>query len=281
MTSLALQVKDEIVELVKNDQLVLPTLPEIALQVRQVAEDENANISDLGQIVARDPALTARIIKVSNSPLVRSNMAATDLNSAISRLGMEYTTNLAVGLAMEQMFQATHDMIDRRLRLCWSHSLEISASAHILAKHFTDISPDQAMLAGLMHQIGMLPILAFAENHSGLLADSISLDFLLERLHPSLGAYILRSWKFSPELVQVAKEYLDFKRDPGSADLTDIIQVATLQSYADSEHPLGRIDRSQVGSFKRLGLSVEEESSDPWADLSDELAASTAALQDS
>lgn len=279
MTSLALQVKDEIVELVKNDQLVLPTLPEIALQVRQVAEDNDANISDIGQVVARDPALAARIIKVSNSPLVRSNMAATDLNSAISRLGIEYTTNLAIGLAMEQIFQATHDMIDRRLRQCWSHSLEVSASALVLAKHFTDISPDQAMLAGLVHQIGMLPILAFAENHSGLLADSISLDFLLERLHPSLGAYILRSWKFAPELVQVSKEYLNFKRQPAAADLTDLIQVATLQSYANTEHPLGKIDRTEVGAFARLGLVAEDENVDPWGDLGDELAASTTAFQ--
>lgn len=278
MTRLALQVKEEIVELVKNDQLVLPTLPEIALQVSRVAEDEASSIHDLSQVIARDPALTARIIKVTNSPLVRASTVITDLNSAITRLGMTYTANLATGLAMEQMFQATHDMIDKRLRACWAHSLEISSAAHVLAKHFTSLSPDQALLAGLVHQIGMLPILAFAENHPGLLADSLSLDFLLEKLHPSLGAYILRSWKFSPDLINVPKEYLRFDRQPVQADLTDVIQVATLQSYAGSEHPFGQIDRNSIGAFKRLGLeSVEEE--DPWNDFSEELTASTQALQ--
>lgn len=279
MTSLALQVKDEIVALVKNDQLVLPTLPEIALQVRQVAEDKDASIQDLSQIVARDPALTARIIKVTNSPLVRASSVITDLNSAIARLGVSYTANLAIGLAMEQMFQATHDIIDNRLRSCWLHSLDISSAAHVLAKHFTHLSPDQALLAGLVHQIGMLPILAFAENHSGLLADSLSLDFLLEKLHPSLGAYILHSWKFAPELVAVPKEYLNFDRHPGSVDLVDIIQVATLQNYAGSEHPLGRIDRTQVSSFDRLGLTVVDTEEDPWSDYSEELAAGAQAMQ--
>lgn len=280
MTSLALQVKDEIVELVRSDQLVLPTLPEIALQVRQVAEDEQAGINDLSQIVARDPALTARIIKVTNSPLVRATSVITDLNSAISRLGVTYTANLAIGLAMEQMFQATHDMIDKRLRACWSHALEISSAAHVLAKHFTQLSPDQALLAGLIHQIGMLPILAFAESHSALLADSLSLDFLIEKLHPSLGAYILRSWKFAPELVLVPKEYLKFDRQVESADLTDVVQVATLQSYAGSEHPYGKIDRSKVSAFARIGLSVEDnEENDPWSSFEGELTASTQALQ--
>lgn len=278
MSNLALQVKDEIVRQIKNDELVLPTLPEVALQVRDVAEDVNASINDLAQIIARDPALSARIIKVTNSPLVRTSSPVTDLGTAIARLGINFTSNLAIGLAMEQMFQATHDIIDRRLRECWSHSMEIAASAQVLARHFTRLQPDQAMLAGLVHQIGMLPILAYAETHEGLLSDSLSLDLVLEKLHPALGAYILRSWKFQPELAEVPKEYLNLQHQAAQADYTDLVQVATLQSYAGTDHPLARIKRSELGSFRRLGLDADEEVT-ILEDLADELSASQAALQ--
>ena len=127
MSNLALQVKDDIVAKIKNDQLVLPTLPEIALQVQEIAEDAATTIPQLTKIIAQDPAMTARIIKVTNSPLIRTSSPVTDLNTAISRLGIDFTSNLCVGLAMEQMFQATHDIIDKRMRSCWSSCLRKKA----------------------------------------------------------------------------------------------------------------------------------------------------------
>lgn len=277
MSNLAQQVKDDIVSQIKNDELVLPTLPEIALQVREVAEDVNATIQDLTQIIARDPALTARIIKVTNSPLVRTSSPVTDLGTAISRLGINFTSNLAIGLAMEQMFQATHDIIDKRMRECWSRSMEIAASAQVLARHFTKLQPDKAMLAGLVHQIGMLPILAYAENHEGLLSDSLSLNMVIDKLHPALGSYILRHWKFQPELVEVPKEYLNLQHKAEKADYSDVVQVATLQSYAGTDHPLAKVNRSELGSYQRLGLDAEDDVTQ-LEDLSDELAASQSAL---
>lgn len=276
-TDLAKQVKDDIVAQIKNDELVLPTLPEIALKVREVAEDVNASIDELSQIISRDPALTARIIKVTNSPLIRASSPVTDLSTAISRLGINFTSNLAIGLAMEQMFQATHDIIDKRMRACWSRAMEIAASSQVLARHFTRLQPDQAMLAGLVHQIGILPILAYAENHDGLMADSLSLDKVIERLHPALGAYILRSWEFPAELVAVPKHYLDRSYQSDEASYCDLVQVATFQGYADTDHPLAKVDCSELGSFQRLGLDTDDEITQ-WQALSEEVDATQAAI---
>ena len=278
MTNLALQVKDDIVAQIKNDELVLPTLPEIALRVREVVEDANATIPQLTQIITQDPALSARIVKVSNSPLIRASSPVTDLSTAISRLGINFTSNLAVGLAMEQMFQATHDIVDRRMRECWSRAMEVAAAAQVLAKHFTRLHPDQALLAGLVHQIGMLPILAYAETHEDLLADSLTLDKVIEKLHPSLGAYILRSWEFIPELVAVPKDYLNLNHEADQVDYCDLVQVATLQAYAGTEHPLGKVNRSEVGSFQRLGLDADDEVTQ-WEELSEEMDAAESALR--
>src|SRR5690554_3254733 len=160
MTRLALQVSSKIVEMVKQDKLVLPTLPEIALRVRDVAEDPNSSVKDIANIISRDPALTARILKVTNSPMIRSSKPINDIFAAVTRLGVAYTSNIAIGLAMEQMFQATSDVIDSRLRRTWAQALQVGASAEVLARHFTNIAPEKAMLAGIVHQIGVLPILA-------------------------------------------------------------------------------------------------------------------------
>jgi len=277
MTNLALQVKDEIVAQIKNDELILPTLPEIALKVREIAEDANTTIQQLTQMIVQDPALTARIIKVTNSPLIRTSSPVTDLGTAIARLGIDFTSNLCVGLAMEQMFQATHDIIDKRMRECWSKAMEVASTCQVLARHYTKLKPDQALLAGLVHQIGMLPILAYAEDHEDLLHDSMSLDLVLEKLHPTLGSYILHNWDFLPELVMVPKEYLNLQHEADAPDYVDLVQVATLQSYVGSNHPLGKVDRSSLGSFQRLGLDADEEVTQLEA-LAEEMGATHSAL---
>mgnify|MGYP000281771001 CR=1 FL=1 len=117
-----------------------------------------------------DDDITARIIKVVNSPLLRTSKEITDIQMAISRLGINYTCNLATGLAMEQMFQATSDVVDRKMREVWNKSTEIAGICHVLCRHYTRLMPDQATLAGLVHQIGVLPILTYAEENNALLA---------------------------------------------------------------------------------------------------------------
>lgn len=248
------QIKQDIIHALENDDLVLPTLPEVALQVRDVAENVTSSISDLTKVLSRDAALSARMVKVANSPLIRASVPVSDLSTAVSRLGIDLTSNLAMGLAMEQMFQATSDIVDKHMRTCWSKSIEIAASCQVLARHFTDLQPDQALLAGLTHQIGKLPILSFAENNENLLNDAFALSKVLNVLHPSLGSYILKMWDFPEELISVPKNYLLFERDVNQVDYADLVQVATLQSYAGTEHPYTKLDWTQISSFDRLGL---------------------------
>ena len=278
MGTLAETVLNELLEAIENDELVLPTLPEVALRVREAAEDPNISIPALSKVIGNDAALTARVIKVVNSPLLRTNKEITDLNMAISRLGINYTSNLATGLAMEQMFQATSDVIDNKMRDVWNRSTEIAGICHVLCRHFTRLMPDQATLAGLVHQIGILPILTYAEESNALLKDSISLNHIIDRIHPILGEKILRAWDFPEQIATVPSNYLDFQRQSKTVDYIDIVQVATLQSYAGSDHPLAQIDWSQVAAFSQLGLDVHERLDDD-EDLSASMEAATLMLQ--
>ncbi|WP_045825138.1 HDOD domain-containing protein [Teredinibacter turnerae] len=277
MSALAAKITQDITTAIDRDKLVLPTLPEIALKVREVADDDDASIKQLSDVISTDAALTARIIKVANSPIFRAPREIEDLNMALARLGMQYTCNLATGLAMEQMFQATSDIVDKRLRDTWHRSSEIAGMCHVLCKHCTRLRPDQAALAGLIHQIGVLPILSYAEDFPSILRDSLTLDQVIEQAHPIIGVKILKAWEFPSELQQIPQQHLNFTRSIASADYADIVTVAMLQAYADTKRFDG-LDYSTVGAFNRLGLDPNIESAEA-EDLSEDMEAAMAMLQ--
>ncbi len=272
------QISNELLHALENDQLVLPTLPEVALKVREVSSNPEVDVATLARVIENDPAISARIIKVTNSPLLRASRPIEDLKMAVSRLGINYTTNLATSLAMQQMFQATSDVIDQRMREVWSHSTEVSGIAHVLARHYTKLKPDQATLAGVVHQIGVLPILTYAEDNRRLLKDPAALDELIRTLHPVLGRKILEAWDFPDELVLVPEEHLNFAREINRVDYADVVMVANLQSYIGTGHPFTTMDWSEISAFERLGLEPEINTMEV-EDLSAEMEAAMALLQ--
>lgn len=278
MNPLAEKVADAINSAIDADKLVLPTMPETAIRVREVADDPNAGINDLGAVIGHDAALTARIIRVANSPVYRASSKIEDLNMALMRLGMTLTSSLATGLAMEQMFQATSDIVDRRLRVVWKRSTEVAGMCAVLCKHCTKLRPDQATLAGLVYQIGVLPILSYAEEYPALLQDGISLDNVTEQIHPKIGAKILSCWDFPPEIHDVPREHLNFTRQIPAADYADLVTVAMLQSDLSSNKQFRDLNYNQVTAFERLGLDPDMQAAEA-EDLSEEMEAAIAALQ--
>ncbi|HAU17902.1 MAG TPA: histidine kinase, partial [Marinobacter adhaerens] len=250
MSNIVETIKADLNAAIENDKLVLPTLPEVALQVRDIAQSEDSSIADLVKVISNDTALSARIIRVTNSPLFRGSRAIENLNMAVSRLGMAYTSNLAMGLAMEQMFQATSDMIDKRMRATWQTSTEVAGVCHVLAQHYTKLKPDQATLAGLVHLIGVLPILRYVEDQD-IQISSIMLDNVVDELHPKIGATILKKWDFPKELQNVPLEYANFNREVPTADYADLVMVANLQLVAGSEHPWNEMDWTKISAFDR------------------------------
>lgn len=251
---------DKLFSDLENDKLVLPTLPEVALRVRETLEDEDAGLGDVAKVITSDTALSARLIQVANSPLLRAARTIESVEAAVTRMGGDMTRNLVTSIAMEQMFQATSDATDKRLRTLWEHSTQVAALSHALCGQFTKLKPDQALLAGLVHDIGALPILTMAEDVPELLENEAMLDSIISKAHCAVGEAILRKWNFSDEIIAVAAEHEDITRDKaGAADYVDIIIVANIESHMGSDHPLTKIDLSTVKAFAKLGLEPESE----------------------
>ncbi len=254
--------KESILADLENDRLTLPTLPEVAIKVRETIDDDGASISDIAQIIETDAALSARIIQVANSALYRGFSSADTVQNAVMRMGLRTVKNLAISLVMKQLFQATHPVVDRYLRSAWKQSTDIAALSAMIAKRYTNLEADGALLAGLTHSIGLSPILVRAESDSELLNDNAELVKLLEESAPIVGTEILKKWGFSQALVDVPMQHLvlDRQGNNGKADYADVVQVALLQTVAGSDHPLGSIDLDNLSSMDRVGMreAIEE-----------------------
>jgi len=240
-----------------HNRLVLPTLPEVALKVRDAVESDKASAAEIAKIITMDAALSARLMQVCNSPLYRTRRTVDDIQTAVARLGYIQVRNLVSSLVMQQMFQATSDVLDKKMRAAWEHSTNVAAICYVLAGN-CGVPRDQAMLAGLIHDIGALPIIVAAEEHDELRDNEDLLNNVVMKLHTMIGEKILKDWQFPQSLIDVAAQHENMARDPdGEVDYVDVVIVANLQSYIGTDHPHTQLDWSKIPAFKRVGIEPE------------------------
>lgn len=242
---------------IEGDEIALPTLPEVALRVRHAAESPEVSIAQLASVIGTDTALTARILKVVNSPLLRSGWVINDLQSAIARLGVVYTSNLSAGLAMEQMFRSKSKTVDKKLREIWRQSLLTAGLCHLICRKRSDLKADQAILAGLVHMLGVLPILTYADAQDLDLSPD-DLEHVITQAHPVIGQRILAEWNFPSQLADVPGGYADLTRKAEHLEYVDVVQAACILAAPAGSQPFGDVDWNDVPSLEALGLKRSE-----------------------
>jgi HD-like signal output (HDOD) protein len=248
---------NELKAAIDDDSLVLPSLPEVALKIRDAVESEDSTAEQVANALSQDASLSARLIQVVNSPLYRPRNPIDDLQMAITRLGLRLVRDLVMNLAMKQMFQSTSEVLDKKFRSVWSTSVDVAAISQMMSMTMSDISKEQALLAGLVHNIGTLPILMMAENDDDLFSDVVALNAVIDELQGSVGEMILKSWNFSDSLVEVVKHCNNFSYTGSGGDgLVNLVQVALLHGGFVSDQQLPD-DLSKVPAFSRLGLDSE------------------------
>ncbi|MFZ5580052.1 MAG: HDOD domain-containing protein [Pseudomonadota bacterium] len=267
MTDTHAALVESLIQRIEDKGLNLPTLPDVALQVRAIAEDPDSTSHDLASAIARDPAIAARLVQIANSPLYRGVTEITSLPQIVTRLGMRTISQLVVSITMQQSFRAHTPVIQQRMRKHWEFSTQVSALAQMLARRQRHLDPDQALLAGLTHAIGALPVFAIAEDLPKLLHHPQLLDQLAAELQPRLGGQILRAWGFPEPLVDVALQSQHMHREhEGPADYVDVVIVAILQARNGQAAP----ESSWVGVPAADKLGVDTGAS-PLANEMDEI----------
>ncbi len=230
--------EEEILTLIERDiqsnRLILPSLPEVAVRVRTLTADERCTPAKLEKEIAKDAAITARLLKVANSSAMRTSKEVTSLKQAITRLGLNLVRSLVTQLSILQGMQACGDKA--RLRGFVASGLKVSALCHALADGHDHLDAEQSALAGLLHDIGKLPLRQFLGHYPKVRDNAALCQTIEQRLHPQVGALLLEHWNFPAELVQVAAEHEQVERDPEERpDYVDLVIAANLIHYG-TEH---------------------------------------------
>lgn len=260
----------ELREDIISKRIRLPTLPDVALRIKTAVEGE-CSAKEISALVAQDIALSGRLVQVANSPLYRGEAEVDSIQVAVTRLGTKMVRGFVIGLAMRQMFNTSSDLLSKYFRQILEDGVQIAAISRILAGVSPDIDPEEAMLGGLLHNIGALPILARLDEGDMHGIDSSTVQQLVDELAPAIGTRVLSSWKLPEALVAVPEGCHELERNSGSRiDYVDIVLASRLQ-YLFSE---GLIDVTQemsdLPALAKLGIHfeaviLEQESSAVWA----------------
>jgi len=250
---------DAINKEMERNELVLPTLPSVAIRIRDVVEDEMSTIQDIADVITTDPALSARILQIANNPHSKPAKPIVDVGVAVTRIGISVIPHLVTGLVMGQLFRSENKTIDRYLKNTWSNASKVATAAQGIATSLAPHLNNQvAFLAGLLHDIGNLPILTRASEMYGENVDVHSLDETLRSEHTRVGAELLKLWNFPEELVSVIANHENLHWDGGKkADYTDVIIAANYQMHVDKSVEF--IDTGKIPAFVKLGIYTDME----------------------
>lgn len=233
----------------------LPSLPNVAISLRKAMNDKNHNVRTVARVIQADASTTAYLIHVANSPIYRGVSPVENVETGISRLGLNTTRNLATSHAMRSMFRTRSPVLAKIMLHVWKQSARTAAYGAILSRQLRMFEPDRAMLAGLLQDIGILPLVGALEGHAQHMSDTSSIMPALQKYSSLVGVAVLKHWDFDGELIEVARSRHDYARDPQPmAQLADLILVArVLANVAQTRgEELPNVD--DVPAFKKLNL---------------------------
>ena len=242
-------------ETIRNNELELPSLPTIATRIAKIINDPNTDNKDIARVVQADPTVAARIINVVNSAAYRGASPIDNLPDAVSRLGRGVTHNLVISFALGQLFHSRSQVLKQHMVRLWQHASYVAAICHELARVTPRLEPAQALLCGLLHDIGELAIIGAARGKPELSDNGPLLDKVIQGLKAEVGAMVLRHWEFPDYFVQCALHAEDWMEDIShTPDYVDLVVVAQLHSFIGSSSMSGLPRLDLVPAFHKLAL---------------------------
>lgn len=194
-------------EKILRDHEELSSLPQTLAEVLRITRDEDSSASDLSEVLLRDPALTARILRMVNSPFYGLGREVTTVSQAVLTVGMRGVTSLALSSSIYDLTGKWSSIIDRQK--FWSHSLEVAIASRSLAEASGLKCPEEAFVCGLLHEIG-LPVLEksfpdeFEQIWKGAACETELLKHEQQQWgtdHIKVGQFLMQQWNLPADLV--------------------------------------------------------------------------------
>lgn len=195
------------------------TLPAIAVRIMQVADDPESTIDEMDDLLSSDPALASRVLKVVNSAFYGHAGRVSSTTNAIQLLGVTAIRNIAVAASLTRMYNATRALPGFDVPSLWVHAVAVGAAAQHLAAHTGLVPRDVALLAGLLHDLGVLvEMQVWLPEFTAVLAaarENEKLEFadierrIIGASHEEIGEALCLSWQFPPELARAVGHHHD------------------------------------------------------------------------
>ncbi len=237
----------------RDERLELPAFPDAVIRIQQVLQSPDTRTDDVVRILSSEPALAARLLRMANSAeFRRSDQNITDLRNAVARMGFNMVRSVAVAFAMRQLRRKDTYSPTAQLELerAWEDSLNTSAACFVIARRFTRLNPDQALLTGLLHVLGRLYIVMRSKDAAEL--SDTEMRSIIDGWHASIGKAILESWGLPEELQHAVErqDELEVEQD-GLVSLTDVLVAAKLLAN-------GETDGERFPALRRVGVAEQD-----------------------
>ncbi len=238
--------------------LRLPAMPTVAFRIRERAEDPNANLQEVAEIAQADGAIAGRLLHVANSVAFANGPRLRTVLAAVQRLGLKTTQYLVLSLAIRDVFSFKGFSVRKPATESWRFSVAVSAAAHALAGA-AGMNRETALMAGLLHQIGRVPILAMLERE-GLRLGEDTLESLFEVLTIPLSRMVHRYWDLDDDCLLAMDHWNNWTRDhPGPGDFGDLVQVAARHCLARQHSKNPAPELGALPAYTRLGFTAEDQ----------------------
>jgi HD-like signal output (HDOD) protein len=233
----------------------LPSFPDAAARVQHVLSDDSITSERIMRVVSSDAGLAARILSMANSTLLhRGGSPVTDLKVAITRIGHDSIRAAALSYATAQLRHAAElAHIRTDLERFWQEGLRVAALAHAMARESGVLRADEALLAGLLHNIGKVYIVARTPRDAGKVHID---DEVLRDWHPGIGQALIENWKLPEHIAIAVGGQLERDYHHGEpADLQDLLIVAVLLESQMESNAADDAALAQMPAVAALGLT--------------------------
>ena len=210
------------------DELSFPTSLDASRRVLKAVENPDIGNSDLSKIVVAEPLLSAKVIRLANSVALNpSNQPVLDVRHAVLRVGVDPIKALAMVLIMDQLRQSQRHSACRLLcNQLWERSVHVAALSYVLARKLTGLNADEAMFAGIVHDLGRFYLLSRVPDYPVLLDDVVVLAQTIDDLADQASKMVLNQLKLPPPVVDAVLASRQYSGVMPPASLADILFIA-------------------------------------------------------
>lgn len=254
---------EEQLEKIILETVDVPSLPAIAGKVLQLMNDDFSSVSELEKIISRDQAFSTRLLKIANSPYYGRGKKVDSVSTAIILIGFSTMKSLVVAASLKDVHRK-FGLFETRL---WEHSLGVSVAASILARETKMAGSEEAMVVGLIHDIGKTILNNSMPDAYSLVIERVyeegigfleAEDEMLGFNHCNVGGLIARKWKL-PKNLEVVIEYHHAETYPVFEDgdyeaLCQLVRIADIICLNMNIGIRGSVDVSTT-ELEGLGLS--------------------------